>query len=562
MKHTKHSSHKLNNSLLTLLAVIALLFLAIAAAGRRPVMRTYAAPLQGTVFWHAGNFRYLDSMTDDLLTFVQALPHPNSGGYGKLSTTRKGNFNTFLDVLFTAIDNSLADGSTGDWCDVKTKAATAGYAVYRFYDTATGRWFVYGQDTTSFGQSYFFINPFAKRNIVIEVPHEGYETNTGAEGVRLFRALAARALLINKEHRCSDPDTSACATNESTNACSDGRIRESDVAHHTANTFYLLHKRYTDMDSVTKFVQLHGMGGSGSDMAEVGDGTNRDLNIGSASVAFANSLDSFVPTPTAVDSCQEYSGDPPSALCAETNVEGRYTNGLDASDCPTASAADGTRFIAVEQALTLRDNDDGDGWYWGDVRDALIATWPDCNMNNGASDCTLGPQQTQYSGLSCGGTMSAKVTFYGFPDNDSGSNTAGGTNIVSYSLSWQGHARHRDAQGQPIAGGIGSYADPITLAADDANSSLAPGTLVYLPGLKKYFLVEDNCRNCTTSWIDVWMESNGTNSAAAVTQCEYDWTADVTQPKDAWLNPSSALQVDITPFFSVGTNQCNPVTWY
>src|SRR5919197_2873742 len=179
----------------------------------------YASPLQGTVFWHAGNFRYLEAVSGDLLTFVQGLTHPNSGGYGKLSTTRKANFNALLDELFTAINDSLADGSTGDWCGVQTKASAAGYAVRRFYDTSTGRWFVYGYDTTSFGQSYFFINPFAKRNIVIEVPHEDLEYGTKVEGVRLFRALAARALIINKEHRCSDPDTSACALNQSTAVC-------------------------------------------------------------------------------------------------------------------------------------------------------------------------------------------------------------------------------------------------------------------------------------------------------------------------------------------------------
>lgn len=561
MTQTKLSSHKLNSCLL-LLAAASLFSLIIAQVSHRAEAPAYAAPVQTTVFWHAGNFRYLDSMSGDLLTFVQGLQHPNSGGYGKLSTTRKGNFNAFLDALFSAIDASLADGSTGDWCGVKTAAATAGYAVYRFYDTTTGRWFVYGQDTTSFGQSYFFINPFAKRNIVIEVPHEDYEINTKAEGVKLFRSLAARALIINKEHRCSDPDTSACAVGQTTSACSDGRIRESDVAHHTANTFYLLHKRYTDMDPVTKFVQLHGMGGSSSDMAEIGDGTTRDVNIASVSVAFANNLDRFVPSPSAVDSCQESTGNPPSALCAETNVEGRYTNNQDASDCPASSSADGMRFIAVEQALTLRDDDDSDGWYWGDVRDALIATWPDCNMNNGATDCTLGPQQTQYSGLSCSGTLSAKVTFYSYPDNDSGSGTTGGTNVIADALDWQGHSRHRNAQGQAIAGGVGTFTDPITVAAVAGNTTYAPGTLIYLPGLKKYFLVEDSCRNCTSNWIDLWMESNATNSAETVTQCEFAWTADVTQPKDVWLNPSSALQVDATSFFNVGANQCNPVTWY
>jgi hypothetical protein len=357
-----------------------------------------------TVFWHAGNFRYLDSVTDDLVSFVQGLDHPNSAGYGKLSSTRKANFNAFLDAMFAAIDASLADGNTGDWCGVKTSAAAAGYAIRRFYDTASGRWFVYGYDTTSFGQSYFFINPFAKRNIVIEVPHEalpqdGPELNTGTEGAQIFKALAARALIINKEHRCSDPDASVCSA--TTTACggSSGPVRESDMAHHTANTFYLLHVRYSDMDPLTKFIQLHGFSATSGDMVEIGDGTNDYSYSGSVSVIFANNLRQYVPSPAAVYACQQGAG--PSGLCGETNVEGRYTNQPSTATCPAATGNHSNRFLHVEQALSLRDNDNGDGWYWGDVRDALLDTWPDCNMNNGATDCTLGPQQTQYSTLSC-----------------------------------------------------------------------------------------------------------------------------------------------------------------
>jgi 3D (Asp-Asp-Asp) domain-containing protein len=566
MRLQQRSLLKLRTPLMMLLLAASLLSAAAGprafrSSGGRDSAAVAASPLQGTVLWHAGNFRYLEAVSGDLVTFVQGLTHPNSGGYGKLSTTRKTNFNAFLDGLFAAINDSLADGSTGDWCGVQTKAANAGYAVRRFYDTATGRWFVYGYDTTSFGQSYFFVNPFAKRNIVIEVPHEDLEYGTKVEGVRLFRASAARALIINKEQRCSDPDTSACSIGQGTNACG-SRLRESDVAHHTANTFYLLHKRYTDTDPATKFVQLHGMSGSSGDMAEVGDGTTRDYNTGSVSVAFANNLDRYVPAPSAVDSCQEYAGDPPSALCSETVVEGRYTNGLDVNDCPASASVDSGRFLSVEQTPTLRDDDDSDGWYWGDVRDALLDTWPGCNMNNGATDCTLGPQQTQYSTLSCPATatLSDKVTFYGYPDNDDGAGHFG-TNVIAYGLQWQGHGRHTNAQGEPVAGGIGSFADPITVATGQGNSTLPPGALIYLPGLKKYFLVEDICGNCSTDWIDLWMESNGGNSAGAVMQCENNWTGDVTQPREVWLNPTSGLQVDTTFFFNVATNQCNPVTW-
>lgn len=73
--------------------------------------------------------------------------------------------------------------------------------------------------------------------------------------------------------------------------------------------------------------------------------------------------------------------------------------------------------------------------------------------------------------------------------------------------------------------------------------------------------MEDICGNCTTDWIDVWMESNAGNTATALTQCENNWTGVATQTREVWLNPSSGLQVDTTPFFNVGVNQCNPVTW-
>jgi hypothetical protein len=117
------------------------------ARSRRSVMFNHEVQAASTVVWPAGNFRHLEDMSGDLVTFVQGLEHPKIGGYGKLSQTRQANFNLFLDALFTAIEASLADGATGDWCGVKTKASAAGYAIYRFYDTDSGRWFVYAYDT-------------------------------------------------------------------------------------------------------------------------------------------------------------------------------------------------------------------------------------------------------------------------------------------------------------------------------------------------------------------------------------------------------------------------------
>jgi hypothetical protein len=359
----------------------------------------------GSLPWHAGNFRTLEAKYGDLVTLMQKLPHPNSNNYGKLSSTRQVNFNIFLEALFAAIDASLADGATGDWCGVKTKAATASYAINRWYDTASGRWFIYAYDTTQFGQAYIFINPFAKRNVVIEVPHEDFESGTKTQGARLFKALAARALVINKQHRCADPDSSDCTGTttvcNSTGSSEPEPFRESDVAHHTANTFQLLHMRYTDMDPVTKFVQLHGFEGSHSDMVEIGDGTTNDVSPYSVSVLFANHLRKYVPAPGAVQSCQESVGDPPSGLCGASNVQGRYTDNPGGDACQTYTSTYSGRFLHVEQTEPLRNEDPGDGWDWSDIRNALLDTWPDCNMNDGASDCSLGPPQSQDATLPC-----------------------------------------------------------------------------------------------------------------------------------------------------------------
>ena len=74
-------------------------------------------------------------------------------------------------------------------------------------------------------------------------------------------------------------------------------------------------------------------------------------------------------------------------------MEGRYTNQSSTAACPPAASTSNGRFLHLEQAQTLRDDSSGDGWYWGDVRDALLDTWPDCNMNNGAIECRLGSRR-------------------------------------------------------------------------------------------------------------------------------------------------------------------------
>src|SRR5205085_4332561 len=72
------------------------------------------------------------------------------------------------------------------------------------------------------------------------------------------------------------------------------------------------------------------------------------------------------------------------------------------------------------------------------------------------------------------------VTLYGFVDNSPPSA------IIS------------NGQIHKTAGGTGTFADPVTFATDI--HEFKPGTIVYYSFLKKYFIMEDTCTECTKDW--------------------------------------------------------------
>lgn len=94
------------------------------------------------------------------------------------------------------------------------------------------------------------------------------------------------------------------------------------------------------------------------------------------------------------------------------------------------------------------------------------------------------------------------------------------------------------------AGGTGTYDDPITVAVghsiNGGNDVLdwAPGTIFYVPDLRRYFIVEDSCGDgghpqdgpChtgypdpATTWLDVWVGGKG-GSRSASDDCMSDIT--------------------------------------
>jgi hypothetical protein len=87
-----------------------------------------------------------------------------------------------------------------------------------------------------------------------------------------------------------------------------------------------------------------------------------------------------------------------------------------------------------------------------------------------------------------------------------------------------------------VAGGKGTYADPLTVAADYRSARLmqfAPGTRFYIPNLRAYFVVEDrtgeqqatNTREHGGSnpHLDVWADGR-TSSASSLRSCQHSIT--------------------------------------
>jgi hypothetical protein len=105
----------------------------------------------------------------------------------------------------------------------------------------------------------------------------------------------------------------------------------------------------------------------------------------------------------------------------------------------------------------------------------------------------------------------AYLTGYSYYDN-----TPPGSATIAYP-----NAQHK------VAGGTGSYANPITVAVGwhRRNGPLwAPGSRFYIPFLRKYVRVEDQCGDhaqygpCyqlgqadrgATTWLDVWVDGRG-----------------------------------------------------
>ncbi|KAJ3034126.1 hypothetical protein HDV00_005447 [Rhizophlyctis rosea] len=137
------------------------------------------------------------------------------------------------------------------------------------------------------------------------------------------------------------------------------------------------------------------------------------------------------------------------------------------------------------------------------------------------------------------------VTFYGWEDNTNASGDGYGGNAIAHpGLGPKGHSGATE--------GSGAYDDPITFAA--ATSMFPAGTIIYVPKVKKYYIMEDDCTECKhdanngKTHVDLWMGPSH-STGGKVMCCE-----NVTDGGNTIIvNPSSDLEVDTNSLY---TSEC------
>ncbi len=168
------------------------------------------------------------------------------------------------------------------------------------------------------------------------------------------------------------------------------------------------------------------------------------------------------------------------------------------------------------------------------------------------------------------------ITWYGFNDNSCTTESQHDCDDIAYP--GYGPKKH-----QVATEGVGTYDDPITAAASDqgwetaGGATLQPGTIIYNPEVKKYFIMEDSCLECgdeykchvssddtddpnppsgckagTYKHIDFWMGPDFQQDASTLNDCEDNSTIGdpYNGPGTVLINPPPNLPVVTTKLYT------------
>ena len=149
----------------------------------------------------------------------------------------------------------------------------------------------------------------------------------------------------------------------------------------------------------------------------------------------------------------------------------------------------------------------------------------------GACSCAGGPSD-------CAVWSHVYMTNYGF--NDNSCQTESQHNCATIAYPGHGPKKHQEA-----IEGKGTYSDPITAAASGNDSgtgelesqggaTLKPGTIIYNPLTQKYYIMEDQCAECTADYNCKYDDDEGHSSKNPPSGCQKNHYFHI----DFWMGPT------------------------
>lgn len=240
------------------------------------------------------------------------------------------------------------------------------YEISQFTDKDSKREYVLLEENYPLqaGWGFYVFDLNTKNNLVLEIPHPVFDSNTEFQGIDAFLQTGARAFLLAGAHRRANTQDTPCTQPKSSNP--DANYPVSDVAHAVATPFHAVHETLVRLIPSTVTVQLHGM-------AETERCPNAFMSSGSKTVTTNSKRLLECLTKNGVES-EIYDGNTTCPLNALSNVQGRFSNGETENPCQknVKNSPEPGAFIHIEQEGVIRK----DKKSWQPVIDALKCAFP------------------------------------------------------------------------------------------------------------------------------------------------------------------------------------------
>jgi len=161
------------------------------------------------------------------------------------------------------------------------------------------------------------------------------------------------------------------------------------------------------------------------------------------------------------------------------------------------------------------------------------------------------------------------ITWYGFSDNSCQVSSAHNCNTIAFPRNAGFPTRHDIATEDQ-----GTFDNPITFATaargSGSTAEFPVGSKIYVPLVRKYFVMEDQCFECGQEWfnqnrhsphVDLWMGPSFGSADGPLTDCEEKLTLGSPFHGTGTIvaNPARGLAVDTHPLFT--HNQCTAHTF-